>query len=379
MSEIDRFIEAQETHYELALKEVKNGKKISCWMWYIFPQIQGLGFSQINKKYSIKDIEEGKLYLENDILKNRLIEITQALLELNDVDIHEVMGIDDVKLKSSMTLFKKVEETYNINCGNIFQKVLDKFFNGEEDNRTIIILEKQKLEKLGINIRQNIQNKEQSKEENTLKKEIDIDIDNKNEDENNNNNKINQEKEKNIDELKMRDNINDNEKEGNNIKIKINNPKVEKKEEEIKKEDTFPDIEKKAEDIKNEEVTFLGQNNNECINDMNYLKEIQEKDQKKENKENKEKEEEKDNKLIIKENKNIISEQKTSDINNKISIVNNNIIKNNNNIQFKNDSNKNDDIEMIIYNKKINDNNNVAEYSFNEKKEKKCCPDCKLF
>ena len=364
MSEIDRFIEAQETHYELALKEVKNGKKISCWMWYIFPQIQGLGFSQINKKYSIKDIEEGKLYLENDILKNRLIEITQALLELNDVDIHEVMGIDDVKLKSSMTLFKKVEETYNIDCGNIFQKVLDKFFNGEEDNRTIIILEKQKLEKLGINIRQNIQNKEQSKEENTLRKEIDIDIDNKNEDENNNNNKINQEKEKNVDELKMRDNINDNEKEGNNIKIKINNPRVEKKDEEIYKEDTFPELKKKMEDIKNED-SFPGQNNN-CINDMNYLKEIQE---------------EKDNNQIKKQNINIISKEKISDINNQINEVNNNTIKNNNNIQFKNDLNENDDIKMIIDNKKINDNNNnnVSKYSFNEKKEKKCCPDCNIF
>ena len=334
MSEIDRFIEAQETHYELALKEVKKGKKISCWMWYIFPQIQGLGFSQINKKYSIKDIEEGKLYLENDILKNRLIEITQALLELNDVDIHEVMGIDDVKLKSSMTLFKKVEETYNIDCGNIFQKVLDKFFNGEEDNRTIIILEKQ-------------------------------DIDNKNEDENNNNNnKINQEKEKNIDELKMKDNISDNEKEGNNIKIKINNPKVEKKDEEIYKEDTFPEVKKKVEDIKNED-SFPGQNNN-CINDMNYLKEIQE---------------EKDNNQIKKQNINIISKEKISDINNQINEVNNNTIKNNNNIQFKNDLNENDDIEMIIDNKKINDNNNnnVSKYSFNEKKEKKCCPDCNIF
>ena len=172
MSEIERFLEAQENDYDKALKEIKDGKKSSCWMWYIFPQIIGLGMTEINKKYSIKNIEEGKEYLENELLRGRLIEISQALLDLNDADIHEVMGFDDVKLKSSMTLFKKVEEIFNIDCGNIFQKVLDKYFKGEEDNKTLNILEKQKLEKEGINIhiQQNTENNNDEDDED--KKEI---------------------------------------------------------------------------------------------------------------------------------------------------------------------------------------------------------------
>ena len=147
-TDLDRFLKEQEEDYPKALEEIKSGKKQSCWMWYIFPQIEGLGFSEMNKKYSLKDIEEAKAYLENETLKSRLIEITQALLDLEDADIHEVMGFDDCKLKSSMTLFKKVEEQYNIDCGKVFQKTLDKYFNGEDDQRTITILEKQKYEKL---------------------------------------------------------------------------------------------------------------------------------------------------------------------------------------------------------------------------------------
>ena len=147
MSEIDleRFLKAQEKDYSTALEEIKSGKKQSCWMWYIFPQIQGLGFSEMNKKYSLKDIEEAKAYLENETLYSHLIEITQALLDLEDADIHEVMSFDDVKLHSSMTLFKIVEEQCNIDCGKIFQKTLDKYFKGEDDQGTIRILEKQKF------------------------------------------------------------------------------------------------------------------------------------------------------------------------------------------------------------------------------------------
>ena len=132
--------------------------------------------------------------LENELLRGRLIEISQALLDLNDADIHEVMGFDDVKLKSSMTLFKKVEEIFNIDCGNIFQKVLDKYFKGEEDNKTLNILEKQKLEKEGINIhiQQNTDNNNDEDDED--KKEI-IKNQNDNQNENNNNSNDNIEKE----------------------------------------------------------------------------------------------------------------------------------------------------------------------------------------
>ena len=148
MSNLQRFIEAQERDYERALNEIKNGQKRSCWMWYIFPQIKGLGMTQTSQYYGIDNIEEAIAYLNNDILKSRLIEITNALLELEDVDIKEVMGFpDNLKLKSSMTLFKKAEELSEIKYDNIFQKVLDKFYEGEDDSKTLLILEKQNFEK----------------------------------------------------------------------------------------------------------------------------------------------------------------------------------------------------------------------------------------
>ena len=150
MSGLDRFIKAQEGDYDRALKEIKNGRKQSCWMWYIFPQIIGLGSTSMAKEYAIKNIEEAIEYLNNDILKNRLVEISQALLDLEEDkdNIREIMGYpDDLKLRSSMTLFKKAEESSEIKCDNIFQKVLDKFYNGEDDNLTLKILYEQNLEK----------------------------------------------------------------------------------------------------------------------------------------------------------------------------------------------------------------------------------------
>ena len=142
---LERFIEKQEKEYDLALNEIKNGRKESCWMWYILPQIRGLGKSALSTFYGIKDIKEAIQYLKNEKLKNNLIEISQALLDLGNVDIKEVMGfLDDIKLKSSMTLFNEVELISNIDCGNIFQKVLAQFFNNEKDKNTLIILEEQK-------------------------------------------------------------------------------------------------------------------------------------------------------------------------------------------------------------------------------------------
>ena len=142
---LERFIEMQEKEYDLALNEIKNGRKKSCWMWYIFPQIRGLGKSSISKYYGISDIEEGKNYLLNEKLRHNLIEISQALLNLGNVNITEVIGfIDDFKLKSSMTLFNEVEQIYGINCGKIFEKVLIQFFKGEKDQNTLKILEMQK-------------------------------------------------------------------------------------------------------------------------------------------------------------------------------------------------------------------------------------------
>ena len=149
MSGLDRFLKAQENEYQRFLTEIKNGNKISGEIYYIFPQIKGLGFTDKTKFYAIKNIEEAIDYLKNDILKSRLVEISQALLDLKEnTDIKEIIAFpDDLKLKSSMTLFKIAEEKSDIDCNGIFQKVLDKFFNGEEDPNTSVILQKQEFDK----------------------------------------------------------------------------------------------------------------------------------------------------------------------------------------------------------------------------------------
>lgn len=133
---LDRFLTAQQDSYKTALREIQGGQKVSHWMWYIFPQIAGLGYSQMAQYYAIRDIEEAKEYLKNDILRRRLLEISQALLETESDDAAYVMGrLDDLKLKSSMTLFLLAEPE----C-QVFQKVLDKFFQGEKDEKTERIL-----------------------------------------------------------------------------------------------------------------------------------------------------------------------------------------------------------------------------------------------
>lgn len=136
MSDLSRFIKAQETDYERALSEIRSGHKRSHWIWYIFPQISGLGFSSTAQYYAIKDRQEAEEYLKNDLLRERLVEISEALLLLESNDAGEVMGYpDDLKLRSSMTLFHEVApET------EVFQKVLDKFFEGKPDQKTIELL-----------------------------------------------------------------------------------------------------------------------------------------------------------------------------------------------------------------------------------------------
>ena len=135
--DLERFLKAQEKDYEHALNEIKNGRKTGHWIWYIFPQIAGLGFSSTSKYYSIKDKNEAIEYLKNKTLKNRLIEICEALLSLESDDATYVMGYpDDLKLKSSMTLFDEVSDI------DVFKKVLDKFYKGEKDEMTISLLNK---------------------------------------------------------------------------------------------------------------------------------------------------------------------------------------------------------------------------------------------
>ena len=134
---LERFLTAQRNYYKIALQEIRNGRKSSCWMWFIFPQIAGLGYSETARYYAIKDMDEAKAYMRDAALSHNLMEISQALLEVPSSNATEVMGFpDDLKLKSSMTLFALAKPE----C-EVFQKVLDKFFQGELDQRTIQILQ----------------------------------------------------------------------------------------------------------------------------------------------------------------------------------------------------------------------------------------------
>ena len=128
-----RFLEAQNKDYEIALEEIKNGKKESHWIWYIFPQLRGLGNSYMSEIYGIENIVEARDFSFNEVLGPRLIEITNELLKLQTNNISDVMSYpDDLKLKSSMTLFAEARPDLDI-----FQKVLNKFYNGEKDKLTI--------------------------------------------------------------------------------------------------------------------------------------------------------------------------------------------------------------------------------------------------
>ena len=156
MADLDRFLKMHDKDYKKALSEIKSGKKKTCWIWYILPIMKGLRDSKNCKFYGIKSFEEATAYLSNDILRAHLIEMSNAILNLGKVNMRDVMGsIDDVKLQQCMTLFNKVEETMNIDCGKVFKKVLVQFYNDQEDKRTLEILENQKAKK---------QNKKEDKE-----------------------------------------------------------------------------------------------------------------------------------------------------------------------------------------------------------------------
>ena len=133
---LNRFLRAQEKDYDAALGEIRWGRKRSHWIWYIFPQLKGLGYSRNAEYYGIANLAEATAYLRHPVLGARLIEISQALLELPGDDPEPVMGYpDDLKLKSSMTLFASVTGT-----NPVFRKVLNKFFGGSMDNRTLELL-----------------------------------------------------------------------------------------------------------------------------------------------------------------------------------------------------------------------------------------------
>ncbi len=136
INSLERFIEAQERMYSFALQEIKNGRKRSHWMWYILPQLRGLGRSSMAHIYGICGLEEAQAYLEHPVLSARLYEICGALLEHKGANIVEIFGdIDALKLRSSMTLFSLTSEDYTI-----FDEVLNCFFDGEMDEATLKLL-----------------------------------------------------------------------------------------------------------------------------------------------------------------------------------------------------------------------------------------------
>lgn len=135
--DLERFKEAHGYDYSQALKEIRNGFKETHWMWYIFPQIDGLGSSYTAKYYALKDLDDARAFLEDDYLGGHLIEITQALLDLDKDNPNSIFGyVDAMKLRSSMTLF------YEASHQKIFKDVIEKYYQGEFDSRTLEILGK---------------------------------------------------------------------------------------------------------------------------------------------------------------------------------------------------------------------------------------------
>ena len=136
INSLERFVKAQELAYPIALQDIKKGKKRSHWMWYIFPQLRGLGMSSMAHTYGISGFDEAKAYLEHPVLSERIYELCRVLLEHKGKSAYEIFGdIDEMKLKSSMTLFALTNEEYTI-----FDEVLDCFFEGAMDEATVKLI-----------------------------------------------------------------------------------------------------------------------------------------------------------------------------------------------------------------------------------------------
>ena len=134
--DLGRFLQAQAGSYDEALAQIRGGRKRTHWMWYIFPQFDGLGFSPTSRKYSIKSVAEAKAYLTHPVLGPRLVACAEAALGVEGRSAPEVFGSpDDMKLKSCATLFASVSP-----AGSVFERLLDKYFQGERDGKTLRLL-----------------------------------------------------------------------------------------------------------------------------------------------------------------------------------------------------------------------------------------------
>ena len=136
--DLERFKKAQTQDYGNALREIRNGRKKSHWMWYVFPQVRGLGHSSMADYYGISGIDEAKAYLADPVLGPRLAEISEALMELEEKDAAKIFGFPDVlKLRSCMTLFALAAPEQPV-----FGRVLEKYYAGRRDERTLELLKK---------------------------------------------------------------------------------------------------------------------------------------------------------------------------------------------------------------------------------------------
>jgi len=135
---LNRFIIAQDKVYNTVLAELRSGEKRTHWMWFIFPQIEGLGYTSTSIYYAIKNREEAREYWDHPILGPRLLECSEAVLAVQGFTASDIFGYPDyLKLKSSMTLFASVAGS-----DSVFSRILDKYYNGEQDARTLELLEK---------------------------------------------------------------------------------------------------------------------------------------------------------------------------------------------------------------------------------------------
>jgi uncharacterized protein (DUF1810 family) len=131
-----RFVEAQDGDYVQALAEIKSGRKRTHWMWYIFPQIDGLAFSSTSKRYSIKSVEEAKAFLNHPVLGPRLLECMEAVVRVEGRSAADIFGSpDDLKLRSCATLFASVSY-----ADSVFERVLNKYYQGGRDGKTLQLL-----------------------------------------------------------------------------------------------------------------------------------------------------------------------------------------------------------------------------------------------
>lgn len=134
--DLDRFVRAQASHYDRALSELRSGRKRSHWMWFVFPQLEGLGSSSTSREFAIRSLDEARAYLVHPLLGLRLVQCADAVLRVEGLTAAEILGSpDDLKLRSCATLFACVSPE-----GSVFHRLLAKYYEGEQDGRTLRLL-----------------------------------------------------------------------------------------------------------------------------------------------------------------------------------------------------------------------------------------------